>query len=61
MWAALHLPHEFGASHSLAGSLTYAISIVPLGLLWGYLTMRTQSILPSILLHGTNLWGLQNL
>jgi membrane protease YdiL (CAAX protease family) len=60
LWASLHLPKEYGDSHSLAASLTYVVSIIPLGLLWGYLTMRTRSILPSILLHGANLWGLQN-
>ena len=35
--------------------------IVPLGLLWGYLTHRTGSFLPSVVLHATNIWGLQNL
>jgi membrane protease YdiL (CAAX protease family) len=61
LWAALHIPNEYGDSHSLAGTLAYTVSIIPLGLLWGYLTMRTGSILPSVLLHGTNVWGLQNL
>lgn len=61
LWAVLHLPIEYSQSHSLAETLTAAANIIPLGLVWGYLTMRTQSILPSVLLHGTNLWGLQNL
>jgi membrane protease YdiL (CAAX protease family) len=60
LWAVLHMPIAFGDSHSLTGTLTYALCIVPLGLLWGYLTMRTPSILPSVLLHGLNIWGLQN-
>jgi membrane protease YdiL (CAAX protease family) len=37
------------------------VDIVPLGLLWGYLMHRTRSLLPSTLLHATNIWGLQNL
>jgi membrane protease YdiL (CAAX protease family) len=61
LWAVLHVPKEYGDSHSLAGTLEYAVDIIPIGLLWGYLTMRTGSILPSVLLHGTNVWGLQNL
>jgi membrane protease YdiL (CAAX protease family) len=61
LWAVLHVPKEYGDSHSLAGTLAYAVDIIPIGLLWGYLTMRTGSILPSVLLHGTNIWGLQNL
>jgi membrane protease YdiL (CAAX protease family) len=61
LWAALHIPKEYGDSHSIAGTLASTVSIIPLGLLWGYLTLRTGSILPSVLLHGTNFWGLQNL
>ena len=61
LWATLHAPVEYAQSHSLAAVATYIMGIVPIGLLWGYLTMRTQSILPSVLLHCVNLWGLQNL
>jgi membrane protease YdiL (CAAX protease family) len=61
LWAVLHAPVEYNGSHSLAGTLTYMLGIIPIGLLWGYLTIRTKSILPSVLLHGTNFWGLQNL
>jgi membrane protease YdiL (CAAX protease family) len=61
LWAVLHVPKAYADSHSLAGTLEYAADIIPIGLLWGYLTMRTGSILPSVLLHGTNVWGLQNL
>jgi len=31
-----------------------------MGLLWGYMTHRTKSLLPAVLVHGFNLWGLHN-
>jgi membrane protease YdiL (CAAX protease family) len=34
---------------------------MPLGFLWGYITHRTKSLFPSIVIHALNLWGLQNL
>ena len=37
-----------------------AVRIVPLGLMWGYITYRTKSLLPATLVHGLNVWGLQN-
>ncbi len=61
LWAALHAPKDWSESHSLASTITGVVDIVPLGLLWGYLTHRSRSMLPSIVLHATNLWGLQNL
>jgi membrane protease YdiL (CAAX protease family) len=59
-WAALHVPVDYSQSHSTVKAMLGIINIVPLGLLWGYLTHRTGSFLPSMLLHGLNLWGLQN-
>lgn len=61
LWAALHGPKNWDDSHSLRSTVMGCLNIVPLGLLWGYLTHRTRSMVPSILLHATNLWGLQNL
>lgn len=61
VWAALHAPKDWSDSHSLASTIMSVVNIVPLGLLWGYLTHRSRSMLPSIVLHATNLWGLQNL
>ncbi len=61
LWAVLHMPKVFGETHSLIASMDEILNIMPIGLLWGYLTIRTQSILPSVLLHSTNIWGLQNL
>lgn len=60
-WAFLHLPNFWaqnsaGFVHALGGVL----AILPIGLLWGLMTHRTRSILPAIIVHGTNLWGLQN-
>ena len=60
-WALLHGPKDWDESHSLVATLMGVVNIVPLGLLWGYLTHRTGSMLPAIALHATNLWGLQNL
>ena len=61
LWAALHGPKDWDESHELRSTVMGCLNIIPLGLLWGYLTHRTRSIVPSILLHATNLWGLQNL
>jgi membrane protease YdiL (CAAX protease family) len=61
LWATLHAPKDWSDTHSLMSTIMSVVNIVPLGLLWGYLTHRSRSMLPSIVLHGTNLWGLQNL
>ena len=61
LWALLHAPKDWDESHSLPSTIMGVVDIVPLGLLWGYLTHRTRSMLPAILLHATNIWGLQNL
>jgi membrane protease YdiL (CAAX protease family) len=60
-WAILHAPRFWDEGHSAIGTLMGVVDIVPLGLLWGYLMHRTRSLLPSTLLHATNIWGLQNL
>jgi membrane protease YdiL (CAAX protease family) len=60
-WAMLHGPKDFDDAHAIGATVQGIIDIVPLGLLWGYLTRRTGSFLPSALLHATNVWGLQNL
>lgn len=61
IWAMLHAPKIWSESHSLIGTSMGVVSIVPLGLLWGYLTHRMRSFLPSMLVHATDVWGLQNL
>jgi membrane protease YdiL (CAAX protease family) len=60
-WSLLHVPvYGRGPDGDLPAALLGAIRIVPIGLLWGYLTHRTGSLLPATLAHGLNLWGLQN-
>jgi membrane protease YdiL (CAAX protease family) len=63
VWACLHAPNFWSQNpqwtfwRAVRGPWT----IIPIGLLWGYVTHRTKSLLPTVLLHGFNLWGLQNL
>jgi membrane protease YdiL (CAAX protease family) len=67
LWALMHVPTGYANQppevagftrwlHPLLG----AITIVPIGLLWSYVTWRTRSLYPALLLHATNVWGLQN-
>lgn len=63
IWAAMHYPKwlgDSGGAMSMKESVLATLQIVPLGLMWSYLIHRTQSIVPSIIAHGFNLWGLQN-
>lgn len=60
IWAFMHFPVTFFKGADLTGTLVYCIQIIPLGVIWGYLTQRTKSIIPSTLAHGINLWGIQN-
>lgn len=48
LWCALHYPR--------IPNCEYLLAILPFGLFWGYVTYRTRSILPSVLIHGTNMW-----
>jgi membrane protease YdiL (CAAX protease family) len=59
-WALLHGPVDYSQSHSPVEAALGVVNIVPLGLLWGYLSLRTGSFVPAMLLHGLNFWGLQN-
>jgi membrane protease YdiL (CAAX protease family) len=61
LWAAIHIPNFGKQSDDWVNALRSALAILPLGLLWGYLTHRLQNLWPSVLIHGTNLWGLQNI
>jgi membrane protease YdiL (CAAX protease family) len=61
LWALLHGPKDWDETHSVRLTLIGMADIVPLGLVWGYLTHRTGSFLPAVVLHATNVWGLQNL
>jgi membrane protease YdiL (CAAX protease family) len=62
IWAAMHFP-IFAQEHVKMGWRAVCmatLNLVPLGLLWGYITYRSKSIVPSVILHGLNFWGLQN-
>jgi membrane protease YdiL (CAAX protease family) len=63
LWASLHIPSFWSqAPHwTFWEALVSPWSIIPIGMLWGYVTYRTKSLCPTVLLHGFNLWGLQNL
>lgn len=62
IWACMHIPinryHDPRAS--LVSVLSDSLIIMPIGFLWGYQTHRTKSLVPAVLAHGLNLWGLQN-
>ncbi|MBL7938369.1 MAG: CPBP family intramembrane metalloprotease [Flavobacteriales bacterium] len=60
IWAFLHSPKWYAESADLYEALMGAVRIIPLGLMWGYMTHRTKSLLPATLVHGMNVWGLQN-
>ena len=60
-WALMHTPKWYSDGNGdLYGALCGSARIIPLGLMWSYMIHRTRSIMPSILVHATNLWGLQN-
>lgn len=52
LWAGLHW-FILSPGHSHLQTLFWVLYIVPYGLILGYLTHRTKSILPSVLLHAT--------
>lgn len=60
LWASLHL-FFYAQGHSHLQTLFSVLYIVPYGLLLGYITHRTRSILPAILLHATKFVWLGNL
>ncbi len=60
IWAFMHAPKWYSEDLNMTEAILGSIRIIPIGLMWSYLTHRTKSILPSIIVHGTNFWGLQN-
>ena len=60
LWAGLHW-FIFAQGRSHFQTLFWLLDIIPYGLLLGYLTRRTQSILPAVLLHATKFVWLGNL
>lgn len=62
VWAIQHIPaFVFSSEGDYYGATISALGILPIGLLWGYLNERFKSIIPSVIIHGTNLWGLHNI
>ncbi len=60
IWSLMHFPVTYFKGVEISNTIFYCIQIIPIGFIWGYLTQRTKSILPSTLAHGLNLWGFQN-
>src|SRR5688572_3109441 len=60
IWAFYHFPVTYFNSRDAFSTTNYCIQIIPLGFVWSFLIYRTKSIMPSILVHGLNLWGFQN-
>jgi len=60
IWAFMHFPVTYFKGADISGTIIYCIQIIPIGFIWGYMTQRTKSIVPSTITHGINLWGLQN-
>ncbi len=60
LWAFMHAPKWLGEGTDLYEGAMSSVRIIPLGLLWGYMTHRNKSILPATFVHGLNVWGLQN-
>ncbi|RKE92286.1 CPBP family intramembrane glutamic endopeptidase [Ichthyenterobacterium magnum] len=61
IWAMGHIFIFSNQTQDYLGAFISAIGIFPLGLFWGYLTEKFKSMIPSVLIHGTNLWGIQNI
>ena len=60
IWAFMHFPVTYYKTADGIGVFFYCIQIIPIGFIWGYMTQRTKSIVPSTITHGINLWGFQN-
>ena len=63
LWVCIHIPKSYPHTKDGTVPLLFFIKLatmMPHGLLWGYITHRTKSLLPAVLVHGFNLWGLQD-
>ena len=60
IWALMHAPKWYSENNDLSNALLSSVRIIPLGLMWGYITHRIKSFLPAVIVHGMNVWGLQN-
>ncbi len=63
IWGAMHIPIGHSQNHERVTLWHATVGIAyltPIGMFWGYLTQRTKSLFPAVMMHGLNLWGLQN-
>ena len=61
IWAFMHLPNFYSYNtQGFASAVWGVLAILPIGLLWGFMTHRTRSILPAVTVHGTNFWALHD-
>ena len=60
LWALVYFPVTYFNTGSLPDTFIYCLQIMPIGFVWGYLTHRTKSFLPSAISHGLFPWGLHN-
>jgi membrane protease YdiL (CAAX protease family) len=60
VWATIHGP-RFWSTSGLVHRTLGVMDIIPIGLLLGYMTHRTNSFLSAGLMHGTNIWLLNDL
>ncbi len=60
LWSVLHVPVHWKPDRPWVAVVGVFWSL-PYGLLLGYVTHRTRSVVPALLVHTTNLWGLTGL
>lgn len=63
IWASLHIPVTL-SQNPTANVWRIVIGswgLIPIGLLWGYMTHRSKSLVQAVFMHGLNFWGLQNI
>jgi membrane protease YdiL (CAAX protease family) len=60
LWPLTHAAEFHAGGTTWTPALIGCLNMVPLGLLWGYILHRTQSLIPTLILHICNFSGLQN-
>ncbi len=61
IWSIMHIPVTIYKGGTFISTFDYCLRIITLGYIWGLLSYKTKSIFPSVLAHGFNLWGFQNM
>ena len=57
VWGLMHLPQYYRGL--LIPAVVGPLEILPLGVVFGYTSLRTGNIWPSVVAHVLNVWGLQ--